>query len=251
MNVLLTAAYHGARYCGFQVQPNGPSVQAALQDAAQSLLGERPPITGCSRTDAGVHARGFRFTLPLPPDCRIPPARLPDALNAHLPPDIAILDAREVPDDFHPRYTPHTKEYRYRILARRAPDPFQTGLAWHYPRPLNAEKMQAAAREIVGRQDFRSFMAAGSKITDTVRTMTDCRVERQEDSLVLCITGDGFLYNMVRIIAGTLVSLSGEENPGPKMREIIAARDRRAAGPTAPPHGLYLWQVRYAALHEE
>ena len=165
-----------------------------------------------------------------------------------LPPDVSVTAAAPVADDFHPRYTVLTKEYVYKILVSPVPDPFLYGRVWHYPKKLlpdAAERMDAAAAELVGRQDFASFMAAGSKITDTVRTVSDCRVRRDGDLITLTIAADGFLYNMVRIIAGTLLLAGAGKLDRAGMRRIIDAKDRAAAGATAPPEGLYLNRVTY------
>ena len=175
MNYLLTLAYDGTNYCGFQVQPNGRSVAAAFQDALEAVLGSRPDIKGCSRTDAGVHALGFMLNFHA--DTRIPAAKLPLALNQHLPPDIRVLEARVVPDDFHARYAAHTKTYLYRIHNSPIDSPFASRYYTKVPGRLDADRMQQAAQYFVGTHDFLALCASGSSAAahgDTVRTITAC-----------------------------------------------------------------------------
>ncbi len=250
MNVLLWLAYKGTNYAGFQVQPNGRTVCAVLQDAMQAVLGARPDVKGCSRTDAGVHAR--RFALSFHYEGRPAPEKLVPALNAHLPPDVRALAAQAVPPAFHARYAAHAKTYRYHILNSRVDDPFADAYCHRIAAPLDAAAMQAAAEKLVGTHDFTSFCAAGSSAAahgDTVRTVTACAVRRDEQDgryLLLTVTADGYLYNMVRILAGTLSEAGrGRLAPG-DIPGILAGRDRALAGPTLPAKGLFLWDVAYA-----
>ena len=188
-NFLLTLAYDGTNYCGFQVQPNGRSVAQTFQDALQAVLGSRPDIKGCSRTDAGVHALGFKLNFHA--DTRIPAAKLPLALNQHLPPDIRVLDAQVVPEDFHARYAAHTKTYLYRIHNHPIDSPFDAAYYTRVPRHLDEARMQAAAQQFVGRHDFLALCAAGSSAAahgDTVRTITDCHVTRKGDEIDIEVT---------------------------------------------------------------
>lgn len=249
MKLLLRLKFLGTDFCGWQYQPNARTVQGTLTAAAREVFGTDCRITGCSRTDSGVHANDFAAVLELPgADCTIPCARIPAAFAMRLPPDVSVTAAAPAADDFHPRYTMLTKEYVYKILVSPVPDPFLHGRVWHYPKKLlpdAAERMDACAAELVGRQDFASFMAAGSKITDTVRTVSECRVCRCGDLITLTIAADGFLYNMVRIIAGTLLLAGAGKLDRAGMRRIIDAKDRAAAGATAPPEGLYLNRVTY------
>lgn len=249
MKLLLRLKFLGTDFCGWQYQPNARTVQGTLTAAAREVFGTDCRITGCSRTDSGVHANDFAAVLELPgADCTIPCARIPAAFAMRLPPDVSVTAAAPAADDFHPRYTMLTKEYVYKILVSPVPDPFLYGRVWHYPKKLlpdAAERMDACAAELVGRQDFASFMAAGSKITDTVRTVSECRVCRCGDLITLTIAADGFLYNMVRIIAGTLLLAGAGKLDRAGMRRIIDAKDRAAAGATAPPAGLYLSRVTY------
>lgn len=246
MNILLWLAYKGTRYGGFQVQPNAPTVCEALQDALQAVLGSRPDVKGCSRTDAGVHAR--RFALSFRYDGRVPPARLPLALNAHLPPDIRVLEARPVAEDFHARYAAHEKTYRYYLLNAAVDDPFTADTCHRVGAPLDVPAMQAAAGRFVGRHDFMALCASGSDVAargDTVRTISACTVERQGNRITITVTADGYLYNMVRILAGTLVEVGRGRLAPAEIDTVLQSRDRRRAGPTLPAKGLFLEEVRY------
>ena len=246
MTYLLWIAYKGTNYGGFQVQPNAPTVCAAVQDAMQRVLGCRPDVKGCSRTDAGVHAR--RFALSFCYTGKVPMQKIVPALNAHLPPDIRAVDIRSVPDGFHARYAAHAKTYRYYLLNARVDDPFTFDTCHRVAGHLDEAAMQAAADALVGRHDFLALCASGSSAAahgDTVRTITACTVQRRGDRVCITVTADGYLYNMVRILAGTLVQvglgkLSAGDIPG-----ILASRDRRRAGPTLPAKGLVLENVLY------
>ncbi len=244
MKLLIELSFLGTAYCGFQVQKNGVSIQQTVQEAAEKLFGP-VALTGCSRTDSGVHARSFYCTVEGEGCGRIPPERVPLALKSLLPPDIAAKSARAVDSSFHPRYSAKGKEYRYLILNSRIRDPFLEGRVYRCPVELDAERMNALAAGFVGRHDFAAFMAAGSSITDTVRTVSRCGVQRDGELVVFSVAADGFLYNMVRIMAGTLIDLSLGRLGDRSIADIIASRDRGRAGFTAPPEGLYLWEVYY------
>ena len=245
-NLLLTLCYDGRAYHGFQIQRNADTVQARLQEALALTLPVLPDIKGCSRTDTGVHAR--MFCVSLKTQSAIPCERLPAALNSRLPQDIAVLSCREVPDDFHARYSVKSKRYRYEILNSPVRDPFTQGRAWHCPKKIDNEglsRMKSAAAQYVGKKDFCSFMAADSKVEDTVREVFEAEVEREGNLITFRVRADGFLYNMVRIFVGTLIDVAyGKLEPG-DIPKIIEQKDRRAAGSTAPPHGLYLNKVEY------
>lgn len=246
MNILLRLAYDGTNYCGFQVQPNGTSVASVFQDALQAVLGNRPDIKGCSRTDAGVHA--MAFALNFHTESKIPPEKLPLALNTKLPPDIRVLSAQIVPDDFHARYAAHNKTYQYRIRNSAIESPFDCRYTVRVPRKLDVNAMNAAAKCCEGRHDFTAFCAAGSSAAahgDTVRTITDCHVTRAGDIVTVSVTADGYLYNMVRILAGTLVEVGSGRMTPQQVTQAIAACDRTKAGPTMPAKGLFLYQVDY------
>lgn len=243
----LTIAYKGTAYHGFQVQANAQSVAAVLQDALEAVLGRREEIKGCSRTDAGVHA--LAYCVSLSTDSAIPAARLPLALNAHLPADVRVLAAREVPPDFHARYSCRGKVYCYRVHNAPCDSPFTADLCWRVWPRLALEPMQRAAALLCGRHDFASFMSAGSTIAaeggSTVRTVRAFAVRRQGSDLLFTIEADGYLYNMVRILVGTLVEIGAGRLPESALPEILAARDRTRAGPTAPARGLALAAVLY------
>ncbi len=250
MNVLLWLCYKGTRYAGFQVQPNGRTVCAVFQDALEAVLGARPDVKGCSRTDAGVHAR--RFALNFRYAGTPPPEKLVPALNAHLPPDVRVLEGRRVPDGFHARYAAHAKTYAYYLLNSRIEDPFTADVAYRIAAPLDVPAMQAAAQQMVGTHDFAALCAAGSSAAahgDTVRTVTACTVQRgARDAryIVIRVTADGYLYNMVRILAGTLVEAGRGKLAAGDIPAILQSRDRHRAGPTLPAKGLFLEQVTYA-----
>lgn len=246
MNILLTLAYDGTNYSGFQVQPNGVTVAAVFQDAVEAVLGCRPDIKGCSRTDAGVHAEGFALNLHA--ELKMPVEKFPLALNHHLPPDIRVLAARQVPEEFHARYSAHTKTYRYRIRNCAVDSPFEARYMYRLPKRLDEARMNAAAAQFVGTHDFLALCAAGSSAAahgDTVRTITDCHVTRTGDEVTISVTADGYLYNMVRILAGTLCEVGAGRLAPEAIPAILESRDRKQAGPTLPAKGLVLERVHY------
>ena len=243
MRILLLIAYLGTNYHGWQVQPNAVTVQEVMQDAIERITGTRSDLTGCSRTDAGVHANNFYCCFS--PKKEIDINTLPKALNAVLPFDIAVKEAREVEESFHPRYTASGKEYIYRVYNNYGRDPFEHGRSYHYRYPLDTDKMRAAAKHIVGTHDFAAFCASGSSVTDTVRTVSELNITKDGDIVTFSISADGFLYNMVRIIVGTLIAVSEGLISQSDIPEIIESRDRNRAGTTAPPEGLYLNRVFY------
>ena len=247
MKILLELSYLGAGFSGYQVQPGKITVQSALQDAIEAVYGERYPVKGCSRTDAGVHARRYYATFDTAKE--IPSDRIPAALNSVMIPGISVLSARAVPDGFHVRHDVIMKEYEYLILNSRTPDPFLEGRVWHFPKVLpfdGTERMEKAAEAFVGRKDFAAFMSAGSDVADTVRDIKYLSVSKEGDLIRIRIAADGFLYNMVRIIVGTLVEVGlGKKEPD-DVPGIIASLDRKAAGITAPPEGLYLNKVVFS-----
>ncbi len=252
MKVLLKISYLGTAYCGYQVQPNGISIQQRLNEAARAVFGFDCDIVGCSRTDSGVHANEFCATVTKKGEAHLPTsipiARIPLAMSAHLPSDIAVFDATEVEDDFHARYGVKEKEYLYRFYNRAVRSPFEENRAMHVPRALSDEavaRMNEAAKRLVGKHDFAAYMAQGSSVKDTVRTVTRAEVVRDGDAVILRIAADGFLYNMVRIIAGTLLSVGEGKLSPDDVERITVSRDRGEAGSTAPACGLYLNRVIY------
>lgn len=246
MKILLEIAYMGSRYHGYQTQNNSAlTIQRVLQSALEDFYGETLLITGCSRTDAGVHAKQFFCTIEGELKKSIPPEKLPFALRQHLPEDIAILSAQKVSDDFHPRYLPHHKEYEYYIYNAPILHPFYAGRATHCPVKLDADAMNQAAAHLVGRHDFAALMAQGSPVNSTVREIFYCDVRKEGDLIIIRVAADGFLYNMVRIIAGTLTEVGKGKIDRDSIPAILQSLDRRRAGPTLPPEGLYLNRVFY------
>lgn len=243
MRIMIRIAYDGTAYNGFQSQKNGVGVQDVLNGALRDLFGQPVKTISASRTDAGVHAEGNVCTFDI--DTRIAPGKLAYALNARLPEDIRIVSSEMVPDSFHPRFQATIKTYAYRIINRPHPDPLTRHTEMHYYYALDADRMNAAAKYLIGEHDFRSFCAAGYSSKTTVRTICDARVERDGDRITFTVTGNGFLYNMVRIIAGTLIEIGAGKYPPEMMPAILDARDRDAAGPTAVAKGLVLLGIEY------
>lgn len=239
--------YLGTNFHGFQVQPGLRTVQGELCRALSNALGAPCKVTGCSRTDTGVHANEFCLTI----ECdgaTVPADKLPVAVARYLPNDVSLYYAEECSADFHPRYDVVSKEYLYRIINRKIYDPFEYGRAWFLPRFISdgeIEKMQYAASKIIGKKDFASFMSEGSDTEDTVRTVFSLDVSKSGDLIEIRIKADGFLYNMVRIIVGTLVEVAYGRILPDDITQIIDAENRKCAGMTAPPFGLYLDRVTY------
>jgi len=255
MKLLLKIRYVGTHYCGFAVQTNGKTIQGLLCEAAERLFGRRCDITGCSRMDSGVHANEFYATLEAHDRgqlLNIPVDRVPRAMCSLLPHDIAVMGAMEVSGGFHPRYDVDYKEYIYKIWNRSERDPFLNNLAYHYPYQIGDSRladMNEAAAYLEGTHDFCAFMAEGSSVKGTVRTVKYCVIERTGDLIILKIAADGFLYNMIRIIIGTLLDVAaGRILPG-EIPSIIDSGNRKNAGSTAPACGLYLNRVVYKDPH--
>lgn len=244
--VMLTVAYDGTNYHGWQIQPGRATVEQTLNEALSALLGEKTAVTGASRTDSGVHAYGNVAVFDT--EARIPAPKLSYALNQRLPEDIRIRDSREVPPTFHPRKTSSEKTYEYRILNEEFPNPVKRLYSFFTYTPLDENRMQEAARYLEGEHDFKSFCSAGAQTETTVRTIYRCQVMRCGTEILVQITGSGFLYNMVRIIAGTLMEVGKGRRKPQELPEILAAEDRRAAGPTAPACGLTLVSCRFPEL---
>lgn len=239
----LTLRYDGTRYCGWQVQPNAVSVQQTVQDAIERVTGVRSALTGCSRTDAGVHAE--MYCCAFDTESRLSADKLVLALNAWLPQDIAVSDCRETAADFHPRYGAVGKRYIYRVWNAAARNPFWEGRALHRRGRLDAAALDAAAKAYLGTHDFAGFCAAGSSVEDTVRTVTRAEVAREGDLVLFTVEANGFLYHMVRIMAGTLLDIAAGRLTAQALPTIIASGDRARAGFTAPACGLWLDRVFY------
>ncbi len=253
MKLLLKIAFDGRNFHGFQAQPGKRTVQGLLTETLSSLFGERMNVTGCSRTDAGVHAE--RFVVALEPAqtrrdwLKIPAEKFHRAANNVLPGDISVRGAFIISDDsFHPRYSVVKKEYVYRIDDSATPSPFLYGRVFRAAHPINGAAlawMSDAAARFVGLHDFTSFMASGSKITDARRKVYSASVERRGGLIEFHVSANGFLYNMVRIMAGTLLDAAEGRTEPADVGMIIASRDRSRAGATLPPDGLYLFDVTY------
>ncbi len=244
--VLLTLEYEGTAYAGWQRQLNGPSVQEELERALFKASGSAVNVTGASRTDAGVHALGQRAHFDT--DSPIPDDRWPFVLNALLPHDIRVTASLRVSDALHARFSALGKTYEYRFINRRQPSALRRAFTAFVPQPLDMAPMSAALTDLLGTHDFAAFQAAGGTAGTTKRTITEASLERQGDEIILHISGDAFLYNMVRIIAGTLVYIGQGRLEEDAFDRAIRTGDRLLLGPTAPARGLTLIQVRYEDL---
>lgn len=249
MRVLLVVAYDGTNYHGWQRQENAVSVESVLTDELTRVLKENIELIGASRTDAGVHALGNVAVFDT--NTTIPADKICFAVNQSLPADIRVVKSYEVAEDFHPRYTECTKTYEYVIANEKIYNPLNRLYSYGVYYPLDVDKMQEAAKYLEGEHDFAGFCSAGSQVKTTVRTIYHAEVVKQGSLISLRVTGNGFLYNMVRIIAGTLVEV-GKGYIVPKdMPAIIASKDRRQAGPTAPAQGLKLIEIIYDKNHQK
>lgn len=252
MKLLLKISYLGTAYCGYQVQTNGATVQQKMNQATEAVFGFPCDIVGCSRTDSGVHANEFCLTVAKKGqenlEFSVPLEKVPTALNCRLPADISVMEATLVSDEFHARYDVKYKEYVYKIWNGNQKNPFLADRAFFPQTPITkegVEAMNAAAKRFVGTHDFASYMATGSKIKDTVRTVFYADVTEEEGTVTFRVAADGFLYNMVRIMTGTLLEVARENLLPEDVSKITEEKDRRRAGATAPAHGLYLNRVSY------
>lgn len=241
--IKLTVAYDGTDYCGWQVQKNGLTVEEVLNKALSRLTGENITVTGASRTDAGVHAQGNVAVFDT--DTQIPPERLIYALNTVLPEDVVAVKSEEVPAGWHPRRCVSVKTYEYRILNRELPDPVRRRDTYFVSFPLDLERMKAAAEYLKGTHDFKGFCSAQTSVKDTVRTIYDLDLWKEGDIITIRVRGNGFLYNMVRIIAGTLAGVGRGYFEPEEVKEMLESRDRTKSGVTAPPQGLTLIGIEY------
>jgi tRNA pseudouridine38-40 synthase len=252
MKLFLKIAFLGTNYCGYQVQNNAPTVQQVLNEASYRILGSDCDIVGCSRTDSGVHANEFCLAVSEKGTGRlehsIPIDRIPTAFNSLLPDDVAVIDAKMVDDSFHPRYDVKYKEYVYKIWNGKNKNPFLADRAYNLQFHIDesiVKKLDSAAKDFAGKHDFTSFMAKGSKITDAVRTVYYAEVTSDGDMITFRVAADGFLYNMVRIMTGTLIDIARGTLASDSVKTIIENKNRACAGMTAPACGLYLNKVSY------
>lgn len=242
-NLLLTISYDGLAYHGWQVQKNAVTVQQVFQRAVEKLLCTKTDIKGCSRTDSGVHAN--MYCVSFKTNSNIPCKNIISGLNTYLPKDIAVLDCIEAAPDFHARYSVRSKQYVYRVYNEQIRDPFLKDRAFHYRYRINEQLLDTEAQAFVGTHDFAGFCSARSDVEDTVRTVYAFSVERRGSEVLFKVEADGFLYNMVRIMVGTLLFVNeGKIKPG-ELADVINSKNRTLAGKTAPAHGLYLNKVNY------
>lgn len=241
-NYKITVQYNGLNYCGWQKQPDSLGIQGNLEYAIYEITREKSSINGSGRTDAGVHALGqvanFRTST------NIPPTSIPKALNAKLPKDISVIKCEEVDIDFHSRFNAKKKTYRYMIYNNEYRSPIYKDTSYQVKYDLDIKKMIEESKSLLGEHDFKGFMSSGSDIKDTVRTIYDVKIEKNEDMIIFEIEGNGFLYNMVRIIVGTMVDI-GRGKIKESLKDIIESKDRGRCGHTAPAHGLFLKKVDY------
>lgn len=244
VNLLFTISYDGKNYHGWQIQKNALSVQEVFQNALRKIIGQYCDIKGCSRTDAGVHANMYCISAKVPN--KIPCDRMVMAMNRFLPKDIAVTDCKEVPMDFHARYSCKGKEYIYKIWNNKIRNPFLDGYALHYWYPIDVDMLNEVAKEYIGKHDFTSFCTLDNRCADNMtRTVKTSKVIRKGSMVEISISADGFLYNMVRIMVGTLLRVVEKKISRHEVENIIKAKDRSKAGPTAPACGLYLNNVFY------
>lgn len=241
--ILLTLEYDGTNYSGWQRQYNGLAVQQVLEEALSAACREKIAVTGASRTDAGVHALGQAAHFDT--NCGIPPEKFPFVLNTMLPPDIRVHTGRQVPPDFHARFMTGGKRYTYRIINSRHGSALKRNTHVHVPVPLDEAAMARAVETLLGEHDFAAFQASGGTAKTTVRTIRAVSLVRQGDEIILTIEGNAFLYNMVRIIAGTLIEIGLHKRGEDAFQEAFCTLNRLSLGVTAPPHGLELTEVFY------
>lgn len=241
--VKLTIAYDGTNYCGWQIQPNGITIEEIVNKALSKLTGEKIVVIGASRTDSGVHAMGNVAVFDT--KTTIPPERVAMAVNRILPEDIVVVKSEEVPLDFHPRYCDCEKTYEYHIVNTRIPIPTKRLTNYFVSYELDLDKMREGASYLIGEHDFASFCNIKTDVESTVRTVKELEILENGEEITIRISGNGFLYNMVRIIVGTLIRVGRGFYEPVQVKEILEAKNRKAAGVTAPPHGLMLMEIRY------
>ena len=243
MTYKLIMAYDGTNYHGFQTQKNGITIQETVENALEKFLGEKTVIYGCGRTDAGVHAKKYYFNFHT--SSTVPADKFPFALKPFLPEDIVLKKGEEVKCDFHSRFNVKKKTYVYKILNSRFPDPFMRNYAFHFPHTLDTEKMKEACEYIKGTHDFKAFMASGGQVKTTVRTVYDLSIVKENDVISVFATANGFLYNMVRIITGTLIAVGNGKLDKEDIKKALENNNRSILGVTVPPEGLYMYDIEY------
>ncbi|KAJ52258.1 tRNA pseudouridine38-40 synthase [Clostridium tetanomorphum] len=244
-NIKLLIEYDGTNYSGWQKQKmeNIKTIQGTIENSISNIIEENTEIIGCSRTDAGVHAKGFVANFKT--NSRIPSEKFKYAINNLLPEDIVILDSKEVDLDFHSRYSCIGKRYIYKILNRENASPILRNYSYHIKKSLDIDRMYKASKYFIGRHDFSAFKSSGSNVQSSIRTIIDTEIYRKDDLLIFAVSGDGFLYNMVRIIVGTLIEVGIGKRESDDIVAILESKDRKKAGPCVPPMGLYLDKVFY------
>lgn len=241
--LLLTIQYDGTNYHGWQVQKNALTVQEVVQNAIEKVFGERLDVKGCSRTDSGVHAN--MYCLSLDTDMKINNSNVVQALNGFLPKDVAVKSCTEVSMDFHPRYSVKDKEYLYKINNAEVRDAFLANYTYYYHRKIDTEYLNKEAKAFIGTYDFVGFCSSKTDVEGTVRTVKSFDVWREGDMVYFKVSADGFLYNMVRIMIGTLLFINEGKIKQGELSDVISSKDRKRAGKTAPPQGLYLNKINY------
>jgi len=242
-NIKLILEYDGANYLGWQKQKNGVTIQGTLEEAISLLTNEKIEVTGSSRTDAGVHAKGFVANFKT--NSKIPAEKFREAINHKLPEDIVIIKSEEVKENFHSRYDAKGKTYSYSIINRDTYPAIGRNYLYHIKKNLNISSMKEACRYFIGTYDFSAFKSSGSSVKTSVRTIMDLHIEEENEIIKIYITGDGFLYNMVRIIVGTLLMVGNNKIKPENIRDIIESKDRKKAGICVPARGLTLEKVYY------
>lgn len=242
-NLLVEISYDGSHYHGWQIQKNAVTVQEIFQNAVEKVFCSRPDLKGCSRTDSGVHANSYFVSFKT--DKNIDAKRVVTALNTYLPKDIAVLSCKEADDDFHARYSVKTKEYIYKLYNGKIRNPFYNRYAYHYRYPIDTDYLNSEAKAFIGTHDFSGFCSANSGVEDTVRTVKNFEVFRKDDMVYFKVEANGFLYNMVRIMVGTLLFVNEGKIKQGELKAVIESKNRKLAGKTAPPDGLYLNKINY------
>lgn len=242
-NIMLVVAYDGTEYCGWQIQKNAITIEQKIIEACQKLFSREIKLVGASRTDTGVHALGQIVLLKI--ETSIPIHKIPYAINAYLPDDIVITEAKMVTSNFHPRYDAKNKTYEYKIYNSNFPLPQHNRFAYFYHKTLDVDKMNRAAQYFIGKHDFKAFCSTGGSAKTTVREIYRCDVDIKDKMITITINGNGFLYNMVRIITGTLIEVGRGKTSPENITSIIESLDRNEAGVTAPAKGLTLVKINY------